>query len=100
MSTKRTDGLPNEGADVARLRGRIDQLEDELAALQAWANAVVADAQKQVYWLDRLHLDLDSIMRHVPVDLAWDVYGKVRGPYQSARRLAGSLLRFVRRLSQ
>ncbi len=68
-----------DSAETERLRARIAQLEDELASLQAWANGVVAEAQKRVYWLDRLHLDLDPIMRHMPVDFARDVYRKVRG---------------------
>lgn len=88
-----------QDAEVERLRAQVVELEDELASLQAWANAVVADAQKRVYWLDRLHLDLDPIMRHVPFDDALDVYRKLRGPYHAMRRLAGAALRRARRPS-
>ena len=99
MTTEKTDEQTADSTEVARLRGRIDQLEDELAALQAWANAVVADAQKQVYWLDRLHLDLDPIMRHVPFDFALGVYRKFRHRYDRVRRPVDAVLRLVRRPS-
>jgi hypothetical protein len=97
---QKTDAGAADAAEIARLRGRIDQLEDELAALQAWANAVVADAQKQVYWLDRLHLDLDPIMRHVPLDFALGVYRKLTHRYYVwVLKPTDALRRLLRRLS-
>ena len=99
MSVERTDGLTDAGTEAARLRAQVTQLEDELASLQAWANAVVADAQKRVYWLDRLHLDLDPVMRHMPIDFALGVYRKVRHRYDRARRPVDAVLRLVRRPS-
>lgn len=98
MSVEHGDKQRDADVEVARLQVQVAQLQDELAAVQAWANAVVADAERQVYWLDRLHLDLDPIMRRLPVDFARDVYRKVRGAYQSARRLAGWPVRLLRRL--
>jgi hypothetical protein len=98
MSTEHSE-QELDGAEVERLRERVAQLEDELASLQAWANGVVAEAQKQVYWLDRLHLDLDPIMRHVPFDFAIGLYQSLRDRYYRARARAGAVRRFVRRLS-
>ena len=98
MSTEQTDHEVDT-AEAERLRARVAQLEDELASLQEWANGVVADAQKRVYWLDRLHLDLDPIMRHVPFDFALGLYQSLRGWYYRARTRAGAVARFVRRLS-
>jgi hypothetical protein len=100
MSTEQTDELASESTEVERLRARIAQLEDELASLQAWANGVVADAQKRVYWLERLHLDLDPIMRHVPIDFAVDVYRRLmHWWYLWVLRPADAVRRFVRWLS-
>jgi hypothetical protein len=97
MSTSRADEMANATTEVERLRAQIDQLENELASLHEWANGVVADAQKRVYWLDRLHLDLDPIMRHLPVDFLLAVYLTLRGGSRRARTRAGALRRFVRR---
>lgn len=97
MSTEQTDELAAESLEVERLRARIAQLEDELVSLQAWANGAVADAQKRVYWLDRLHLDLDPIMRHVPIDFALGAYSTLRDWYRWARRPARAVRRLVRR---
>jgi hypothetical protein len=100
MSTEQTDELASESTEVERLRARVAQLEDELVALQAWANRVVADAQKQVYWLERLHLDLDPIMRHVPIDFAVDLYRRLmRWWYLWVLRPADAVRRFLRWLS-
>lgn len=99
MSTEQTERA-TDNAESERLRAQIAQLEDELASLQAWANEVVADAQKRVYWLDRLHLDLDPIMRHVPIDFAVNVYRRVmHWWYLWALRPADAVRRFVRWLS-
>ena len=97
MSGK-TDQLTETTAEVERLRAQVTQLEDELANLQTWANGVVADAQRQVYWLDRMHLDLDPIMRHVPFDFALGVYQKLAHWYRRTRNSAGAMRRFIRRL--
>jgi hypothetical protein len=46
-----------------RLRARVAALEAELVETQARANAAVAEWQERAYWLDRLHIDLNSLMR-------------------------------------
>jgi hypothetical protein len=46
-----------------RLRARVAALESELVEVQARANAAVAEWQDRAYWLDRLHIDLNSLMR-------------------------------------
>ena len=50
-------------AENERLRARVAALESELVEVQARANAAVADWQERAYWLDRLHIDLNSLMR-------------------------------------
>ena len=97
MNPEQTDELTAESAEIDRLRARVAQLEDELAALQAWANGVVADAQQRVYWLERLHLDLDPVMRRLPVDFAVGVYLTLRDSYRWAGKQGRALSGFVRR---
>ena len=50
-------------AENERLRARIAALESELVEVQSRANAAVAAWQERAYWLDRLHIDLNSLMR-------------------------------------
>jgi len=85
VKTEQTDELAADSAEAERLRARVTQLEEQLVSLQAWANEVVARAQERTYWLDRLHLDLDPIMRHLPVEFALGVYQTVRGVYRRLR---------------
>jgi hypothetical protein len=49
-------------AENARLRARLAALESELVEVQARANAAVAEWQARVYWLDRMHIDLNALM--------------------------------------
>jgi hypothetical protein len=50
-------------AEIDRLRARVQALESELVDVQARANAAVAEWQERAYWLDRLHIDLNAVMR-------------------------------------
>jgi hypothetical protein len=53
------------GAEVEQqLQARIEQLEREQAVRTAKAEAAVAAAQDRSYWLDRLRIDLNAVMRH------------------------------------
>ncbi len=56
--------------EVQRLRERVAELERELATQAARTNALLADAQRRTYWLDRLNLDLDVTLARPPVRLA------------------------------
>jgi hypothetical protein len=53
-----------EEREVERLRARVDELERELAERTAKAEAAVAAAQDRSYWLDRLRIDLNAVMRN------------------------------------
>ena len=59
----------DEGLEIAALRAERDALRERLEALERErlvemrrAAALMADAQARVYWLDRLHLDLNALM--------------------------------------
>jgi ABC-type transporter Mla subunit MlaD len=49
--------------ELAELRARVAELEEELVDVTAKANAAVAAAQDRTYWLDRWHIDLNALMR-------------------------------------
>ena len=72
-------------SEVERLRARVAELERELAEQAARTNALLAAAQERTYWLDRLGLDLDAVMRRPVV---WRLY-----------RLAGRARHLLRKLT-
>jgi hypothetical protein len=63
MSAAETSTEQQLKEEIKRLRERIDALESELVAVQDRANAAVAEWQERAYWLDRLHIDLNAVMR-------------------------------------
>jgi hypothetical protein len=50
-------------AENKRLRARVAALEAELVEVQSRTNEAIAKWQEQAYWLDRWHLDLNTLMR-------------------------------------
>jgi len=78
-------------AEVERLRARVAALESELVETQARANAVVAQTQERVYWLDRWHLDLNALMRRPGA-------AELRGALRAARSVTRAFRRAKRRL--
>ena len=57
------DRQSSREAENERLREQVAALEAELVDTQTRANAAVAEWQERAYWLDRLHIDLNSLMR-------------------------------------
>jgi hypothetical protein len=74
-----------------RLRARVAALESELVEVQARANAAVAEWQDRAYWLDRLHIDLNSVMRRPGAN-------QLRITLKAVRALWWALKRIKRRL--
>jgi hypothetical protein len=72
MATEPSAGQ-EERAELERLRARVDELEREVAERTAKAEAAVAAAQDRSYWLDRMRLDLNAVMRHRPARWAFEV---------------------------
>jgi hypothetical protein len=50
-------------SEVDALRARVAELERRLTEQAERANAAVAAAEDRAYWLDRWHLDLNTLMR-------------------------------------
>lgn len=49
-------------AELAALRARVAELEEQLAEQTQATARLVADAQEKLYWLERWHVDLDRLM--------------------------------------
>ncbi|MEA2298773.1 MAG: hypothetical protein QOF77_1709 [Solirubrobacteraceae bacterium] len=77
--------------EVAELRAQVAALEAELADTHRRANAAIAAAQEQVYWLDRWHVDLNELMRRRSA-------AQVRAVLRAVRGMARRLRRFTRAL--
>jgi hypothetical protein len=86
--SSRADVLEPE--DTERLRAQVESLQRELAVQAARTNAVVADAQRRTYWLDRLNLDLDVTLGRPLIRLA--LLGAL-GTVRLLRRLRGRVRR-------
>jgi hypothetical protein len=54
----------SRGDELDELRRRVAELEGELADRTARANAAVAAAEDRSYWLDRMRIDLNAVMRN------------------------------------
>jgi hypothetical protein len=48
--------------ELAALRATVARLERELVEQAADANRTIADAQKRMFWLDELQIDLDNVL--------------------------------------
>jgi hypothetical protein len=81
-------------AENERLRARVAALEAELVEVQSRTNAAIAKWQEQAYWLDRWHLDLNSLMRRPGAVELLGALRATRGVWwrlkQLKRRLRGS----------
>jgi uncharacterized coiled-coil protein SlyX len=72
-------------SEIDELRARVAELEAELAEQAARTNALVARAQEQTYWLDRLGLDLDRVMARPAVWKAYRIAGRSRFALRRAK---------------
>jgi tetrahydrodipicolinate N-succinyltransferase len=89
VSTSTSEEL---AAENARLRERLAALESELVEVQARTNAVVAQWQERVYWLDRWHVDLNALMERPGAS-------EFRASLRAVRSVTRLLRRLKRRLS-
>ena len=91
MSPAETSSEQRLQADNERLRERVAALEAELEETQARTNAIVAQTQERVYWLDRWHLDLNALMRRPGA-------AELRGALRGMRAVSRAFRRAKRRL--
>jgi hypothetical protein len=91
MPTTETSSEQPLQAENERLRARVIALEAELEETQARTNAIVAQTQERVYWLDRWHLDLNALMRRPGA-------AELRGALRGMRAASRAIRRAKRRL--
>jgi hypothetical protein len=77
-----------EQLELERLRARVAELEAQLHEQAARTNAIVARAQERVYWLDRWHVDLNSIMSRPGADVALRAVRPIRRSIRVVKKLA------------
>jgi hypothetical protein len=83
VNSEGTAGLAEELAqENERLRERIAVLEAELGDQAARANAAIARMEERVYWLDRWHVDLNSLMERPGASRFRALLRAVRAPYR------------------
>jgi hypothetical protein len=75
-----------EQTEIATLRARVAELEQQLVELEAWSNRALGEAQERLYWLDRWHLDLNALMARPGA-----------AEFRAAVRVLRSVIRFVRK---
>jgi hypothetical protein len=80
-------------AENERLRARVNALEAELVDVQARTNAAVAEWQERAYWLDRLHIDLNSLMERPGANELRLTLRAVRAAYWKLKQLKRRLSR-------
>lgn len=87
-------GPAGDGAETEldALRARVAALEAELAETQRLANAAIAAAQDRAYWLDRWHIDLNTVMARRGA-------GELRALLRAVRSVFRTLRRTLRALS-
>jgi hypothetical protein len=93
MSTAETSSEQQLQAENERLRARVVALESELVEVQARTNTAVAEWQERAYWLDRLHIDLNSLMERPGANELRLTLRAVRTAYWRLKQLGRRLLR-------
>jgi hypothetical protein len=86
-ASERSPAGADPQSELVQLRERVAALEAELLEVQTRANAAVADWQERAYWLDRLHIDLNSLMRRPGAEQLRLLLKGLRGAYRRLKLL-------------
>jgi hypothetical protein len=76
----------SEQAEIDALRARVAELEAQLEEQARTTNALVAQSQEKLYWLERWQIDLDRVMARRGAQQALEALKKVRGVVRAVRR--------------
>ena len=93
MSAAETSSEQQLQTELERLRARVTSLEAELVETQARTNVVVGEWQERAYWLDRLHIDLNSLMERPGANELRLTLRAVRAGYWRLKQLKRRLSR-------
>lgn len=85
--------------EIERLRARVAQLEQELVEQAERSNRVVAEAQEQLYWLERWHVDLNALMRKPGASQFRAAIRALRAIVRQTRAVGWRLAAFKRKLT-
>ena len=88
MAAEQTD---TRDAEIAALRARVSELEDELTRRDAATNALVARSQEKLYWLERWQVDLDRLMAKPGAVPALEAVRSLRNAIRAVRIAARKL---------
>jgi hypothetical protein len=91
-----TESRPSEQElqrEVELLRARVASLESELVEVQTRADAAVGKWQERAYWLDRWHLDLNTVMRRPGASQLRAVLRAVRSVVWAVKRTKRRLIK-------
>lgn len=72
-------------AEIVALRARVADLEEQLAEQARRSNALVAQSQQKLYWLERWQVDLDSLMARPGAVPALEALRSLRGVTRTLR---------------
>lgn len=72
--------------ELEELRARVHELEAELAEQARRSAAIVARSQEKLYWLERWHVDLDTVMAKPGAVPALEALKTVRSGARSVKR--------------
>ncbi|HWI23284.1 MAG TPA: hypothetical protein VNT22_11805 [Baekduia sp.] len=73
--------------EIAALRARVAELEAELHQQAQAVAATRAEAQEKLYWLERMHLDVEQVMHTPAAGLVMNVLRRVRGVVWAIKRI-------------
>jgi len=77
----------NTAEEVERLRARVAELEAQLESQARTTNALVAQSQEKLYWLERWQIDLEKVMGRRSAQLALEGLKAVREGLRAAKKL-------------
>lgn len=86
-----TESAQDLARENAALRGQVAELERQLAEQAARTNEALARAQERVYWLDRWHIDMETIVAIPGVSALRALVRAIRAPLRLARKAARKL---------
>lgn len=78
-------------SEIRALRARVAELEQELVAVEDWANRSVGAAQERLYWLDRWGVDLNALMERRGAEEFRALIRGARSVYRFLHTLKGRL---------
>lgn len=91
MPARKGSPVPELESEIRALQARVAELEQELIAVEDWANRSVGAVQERLYWLDRWDVDLNALMERPGAEEFRALIRGVRSVYRFLRELKGRM---------